>query len=275
MMALKPAYREHIDIDGIRTFFITKGSGEPLVLLHGGSPGACTTVNWAPTIDYFAESGFTVYAFDQPGFGYTENPTDYSMEHRIAHARACIDTWRLRQFHLMGNSMGAYMAARVALEEPERTRRLVIVASGGLGPAASAESEAISREHSRELRDYSPSLENMRTLTMGTIYNHALVTDELVQYRYEMSIGKNYEAQKGRAQAAPLSVVNEELRSLKAKTLIVWGANDRGATLEKALLLFKAIPGAELHVFGQCAHWPMWDQTSRFNTLVRDFLKSD
>jgi 2-hydroxy-6-oxonona-2,4-dienedioate hydrolase len=59
------------------------------------------------------------------------------------------------------------------------------------------------------------------------------------------------------------------------KTLLVWGANDRGGTLEKAVLLFQAIPGAELHVFDRCAHWPQWDHAARFNTLVRDFLTSD
>lgn len=53
------------------------------------------------------------------------------------------------------------------------------------------------------------------------------------------------------------------------------GANDRGATLEKALLLLQTIPGAELHIFDRAAHWPQWDQSARFNTVVRDFLIAD
>ena len=36
--------------------------------------------------------------------------------------------------------------------------------------------------------------------------------------------------------------------------------------------LFEAMPGAELHCFPDCGHWPMWDQTDRFNTVLRDFL---
>ena len=44
--------------------------------------------------------------------------------------------------------------------------------------------------------------------------------------------------------------------------------------LERSLLLFKAIPGAELHIFDQAAHWVQWDQAERFNTIVRDFLRS-
>lgn len=274
MTMAPPVAGEYVDVAGIRTFYIKKGIGPAFFMLHGAAPGGCTTVIWRPCIDFFAESGFTVYAFDQPGFGYTDNPTDYSMEFRIRHARAFIDQTRVSQFHLAGNSMGGYIAGRIALAERERTQRLVIVASGGLGPPASPEAEAISRAHGRELREYTPSLENMRQLTRGTIFNHDLVTEELVQHRYEMSIGKNAEAEKGRASAPPLRPVNEELRTLRVKTLLIWGANDRGSPIEKGLLLFQSIPGAELHVFDGCAHWPMWDQTARFNTLVRDFLSS-
>lgn len=265
---------EYVDVDGIRTFYIKKGGGPALFLFHGASPGACTTVNWRPTIDFFAASGFTVYGFDQPGFGYTDNPTDYSLEYRVRHARAFIDRWGLSAFHLAGNSMGGYMVGRIALEEQQRTQRLVIVASGGLGPPSSPEAEAISRAHARDLRDYTPGLEHMRELSRGTLFNQDLLTDEFVQYRYEMSIGKNYEAQERRAGAPPLRPVSDELRSLRVKTLVVWGANDRGSPIEKAVALFQTIPDAELHVFDRCAHWPMWDQEARFNTVVRDFLTS-
>lgn len=263
---------EYVEVDGLRTFFVRKGSGPALFLLHGGAPGAASLVQWRPCIDYFADSGFAVFAFDQPGYGYTDNPPDYSIEYRIGHARSFIDSWGLDQFALVGNSMGAYIAARIAVEEPERVKRLVIVASGGLGPPGSAEAQAIARAHSHELREYTPSLDNMRKLTSGTIFNPERATDELVRERYEMSAGKNFEAQQGRAEAPPLRPLNEELRGIRAKTLVVWGANDRGSTPEKALLVFQAIPGAELHVFDRCGHWPMWDHTDRFNALVRDFL---
>ncbi len=165
--------------------------------------------------------------------------------------------------------------ARLALAAPERVHRLVIVASATLAPPGGAATQARFQEHARELREYEPSLENMRQLTRGTFYNQALVTDALVRERYEMSIGKNLEAQRERAKTPPARPVYDELRSLPVKTLLVWGANDRGGTLEKALLLFRTIPGAELHVFDQCAHWPQWDHAARFTALVRDFLLAD
>jgi pimeloyl-ACP methyl ester carboxylesterase len=64
----------------------------------------------------------------------------------------------------------------------------------------------------------------------------------------------------------------DELPRLKTRTLILWGNNDQGAAVERALLLLQRIPGAELHVFDRCAHWVQWDQAARFNDLVADFL---
>jgi len=69
--------------------------------------------------------------------------------------------------------------------------------------------------------------------------------------------------------------LGDELGNLKTKTLILWGKDDHGTSLEQALLLFQKIPQAELHVFDQCAHCVQWDQAERFNNLVVEFLKAE
>jgi pimeloyl-ACP methyl ester carboxylesterase len=273
MAATAPVGGAYLEAAGLRTSYIQKGSGP--AVFHGAAPGATAWVNWGPSIDGLAAAGFTVYAFDQAGFGRTDNPTDYSLEFRVAHAQAFIDAIGVAPYSLIGNSVGGYIVARLALAAPQRVHRLVIVGSATLAPPGGAETQARFQDHSRELREFAPSLENMRKLTQGTLFNQALVSDELVRERYEMSIGKNLEAHHARAQTPPARPVHDQLGALPGKTLLVWGGNDRGGTLEKALLLFRAIPGAELHVFDQCAHWPQWDHAARFVTLVRDFLNDD
>jgi 2-hydroxy-6-oxonona-2,4-dienedioate hydrolase len=266
--------REFLEILGLRTFYIKVGEGHPLVLCHGGSPGTCSSVNWQRNIDPLAEAGFAVYAFDQPGFGLTDNPSDYSLDFRYEHARAFVDWVKLERYHVMGNSMGAYLAARLALEDP-RARKLVLVSSNTLAPGGSPESQAKARKHAEELRAYTPSYENMLKMTRGTLHHQELVTEELVRERYEMSTGKNFRAQTARANAAKSKSLGDDLENIKAKTLILWGRNDRGTSLDQALLLFQKIPGAELHIFDRCAHWVQWDHAERFNALVSDFLQAD
>jgi pimeloyl-ACP methyl ester carboxylesterase len=264
----------YVEIDGLNTFYIKTGTGTPIVVIHGGSPGACARVNWGKNLDYLASLGYTVYAFDQPGYGRTDNPEDFSLEYRVKHAQAFVEAMGLDSFILMGNSQGSYIVARIALETPEKVQKIVLVSSGTLAPRGDAASEAVSREHAERLASYAPSLENMRALTMQTLLHHENVTEELVRERYEMSIGKNREADaKRRGTPAPRPVY-EDLKKLDVPVLLLWGAQDSGVTLDRSLLLFNAIPGAELHIFDRCGHWVQWDQAERFNTIVRDFLAS-
>ncbi|MDC0033775.1 alpha/beta fold hydrolase [Alphaproteobacteria bacterium] len=267
---------EHVILDvlGIPTFVARAGEGRPVVLIHGGSPGACTSVNWKLNIVPLAEAGFEVHAYDQPGFGHSGIPDDHSMEFRVAHAAAFIQTAKLDRPHLIGNSMGAYIAARIALEKPP-VGNLVLISSTTLAPSGSSASQKTAEAHTKVLRSFEPSFENMRALTQGTLFHQDLVTDELVRERFEMSIGPRFDAMVKRQGMPRARSITDELHRITARTLVMWGANDGGATLERALLLVEALPDAELHVFKNCAHWVQWDHADRFNRLVGDFLLHD
>lgn len=263
----------YVDIDGIKTFYFKVGSGLPLLLIHGASPGACSVTSWQLNIEPLAQAGFSVYAVDQTGFGLTDNPSDHSIEFRVAHAKAFVKAMKFERFHVVGNSVGGYIAARFAIED-DRVGKFVTTTSGTLAPRGSAESQALAKIHREELRDYTPSVDNIRKLTLGTIFHKELVTEELVQTRYEMSTGKNHEAHLARKDVSPPRPIHEQLKNMKPKSLLLWGNNDTGVTVEQGLLLFDLIPGAEFHLFDQCAHWVQWDQAARFNNLITNFLKS-
>jgi pimeloyl-ACP methyl ester carboxylesterase len=268
---MKTGTGAYVDVDGVRTYYVRKGHGPALLLLHGQPPGASVHVVWEPNLDYFVEAGFTVYAFDQVGFGRTENADDFSKERRVAHTRAFIAAMGLDRYSMWGMSDGSYIACRIALEDP-RVERLVLMASGSLAPRL-PNSSAADRERAAERAGYTPSLDHARAYLLGTFANHAAITEELVQELYEMSAGKNFEAHQ-RRQALPLpEPIYDELYRLKIPVLLLWGANDGGGA-ERGVLLFQKIPGAELHVFDRCGHWVEWDQAARVNTIVRDFLRA-
>jgi pimeloyl-ACP methyl ester carboxylesterase len=262
---------KYIHADGVKTFYVQTGSGFPIVMFHGAAPGASAQINWQLNIEPLAAAGFTVYAYDQAGFGRSDNPQDLSIEYRVIHAQAFINALKLDRYHVVGNSVGGYIAARLALEDL-RVEKFVTTTSGTLAPKGSAESAALGQKHSEELREYVPSLENMRALTLGTLFRKELLTEELVRARYEMSIGKNQEAAERRRGVKPPRPLFDELQKLNKKTLLLWGAQDRGVSVERGLLLFQLIPNCEFHLFDQCAHWVQWDQADRFNRLVADFL---
>src|SRR5215475_1381302 len=141
--------QEYLQVDGLKTFLVRAGSGHPLLLIHGAAPGASSLINWKLNIEPLAAAGFAVYAYDQPGFGYTDNPSDHSIEYRVTHAKALIDALGLDQFHVVGNSVGGYIAARLALED-KRVKSFVTTNSGSLSPQGTAESQALAKKHSEE-----------------------------------------------------------------------------------------------------------------------------
>jgi pimeloyl-ACP methyl ester carboxylesterase len=260
----------YVDVGGVATYFVRKGRGPALVLLHGQAPGSCVEVTWSANIDYFAAAGFTVFAFDQVGFGRTDNPTDFSMAARVDHSRAFLTAMEVSSYVLWGASSGSDIAARIALVDPQ-VRGLVLMASGQITPPAAGESAEVHRRLGEELARYTPTRENARAYLRGTLAHPELASDELVERLLAMSGGKNFEAYVARQQAPRLAPVLDDLHQLAVPTLVLWGKSDR-VDVRRSLLLHDAIPGAELHIFDRCGHWVQLDQADRANAIVREFL---
>ena len=267
---------KYATINGLETHYITAGTGHPLLILHGGAPGGCARVIYGAAIEPLADRGLAVFAPDAPGYGLTGFPDDLSARYRVEHAKAFATAMGLDRYHVMGNSLGVLPSLRLALEDP-RVSKVVLIAGAGVDVPLSEEARAASREHGEYLNSYTPGLENMRQLTTGTLHRKELVSDDLVKLRYEMSIGPNYVARQGRTRAdapAPMPLVTpDELRSTWDKpTLLLWGKDDHGNPVERGFRIFEVMPRAELHCFDDCGHWPMWDQTERFVSVVSGFL---
>ncbi|MDJ1372260.1 alpha/beta fold hydrolase [Gulosibacter molinativorax] len=112
-----------VDVDGVATAYRRGGTGEPLVYLHGGGG----TREWAPIHQQLAEQ-FDVIAPEHPGFGDTPRPHGVdSWEDFVLHYDAFFRALGLEKFHLVGTSMGAWLAANLAITFPERYNSLTLI----------------------------------------------------------------------------------------------------------------------------------------------------
>jgi pimeloyl-ACP methyl ester carboxylesterase len=259
------------DVAGLRTLYRQQGSGYPVVLVHGqGAISSASTV-WGANIAGLAAAGLSVYAPDQPGFGETDNAPDFTIEGRIEHLKAFIDLLGLRRFALCGSSDGSYIACRLALEDP-RVERVVLIASGVLAPRGSPEQEEASRPFFQELRAYTPTSDNARAILAKMMFDTDRITDDLVDEVLTTSVGKNLVAHRARTAAPPPRPILDDLGGLRIPALILWGLQDRGVGVERGLALLRAMPTAEMHVFGGASHWLQRDRPERVNQLVADFV---
>ena len=268
--------KDFVTVAGLRTHYWHAGSGPVLLMLHGQLPGSCVAVEWGDQVQRFADAGYSVYAIDEAGFGQTDNPPDYAIETRIAHARAFVDHIAPERYHIWGCSMGTVMGCTMAMTDP-RIDKLVLMPSTLLPPPlpdAPPVTTPAPGSVGELVRRYAPSIDNARELLKRVLKNPAAWSEERVRLLYENSSGKNAEAEQGRNQGGRPTPIHAELPRVKNRCLIHWGADDPNSPLERAILMLRLLPNAEMHVLRPAGHWPQVDQPDRTFELVDAFLRS-
>jgi pimeloyl-ACP methyl ester carboxylesterase len=119
--------------DGFDLAFIDQGAGEPVLLIHGFA--SSYGVNWVTPgwVKTLTEAGYRAIAFDNRGHGASSKsyePEDYRAQKMAGDAAALLDHLGIPRAHVMGYSMGARIAAFMALDYPEKVATLIL---GGLG----------------------------------------------------------------------------------------------------------------------------------------------
>jgi pimeloyl-ACP methyl ester carboxylesterase len=148
----------------------------------------------------------------------------------------------------------------------------VITPSNVLPPPSAVPRSEAGEKIGQLIHAYTPSLEAARALLSRVLVDH-LPSETLVQLFFEMSTGKNVEAEQQRREAGRPPPIHHLLKDLSASSLVLWGQGDLSATSDRGLMLFAGMPRAELHMLHRCGHWPQHDQTERTHRLVGDFLR--
>jgi 4,5:9,10-diseco-3-hydroxy-5,9,17-trioxoandrosta-1(10),2-diene-4-oate hydrolase len=255
------------------------GGGLPLVMLHGGGPGASAWSNFGRALPGFATT-FRTLLVDQPGFGGSDKPPVVGNFYRHAadHLLALLDELGIDRVHLLGNSLGGGTAMRLALTYPDRVGRLVLIGPGGLSLNLF---HADPTEGVQRLMDFGadPSREALRAFISTMVVDQSLVTDELVEERFADATAPGaQEAMRSMGMSfwnpdtAEDGMLWREAHRLRKHTLLTWGREDRVNPLDGALVALKLIPKASLHVFPGCGHWAQIEAGEEFREVATAFL---
>ena len=259
-------------------------AGAPVVMLHGGGPGASGWSNFGRNLGVFA-GRFRTIVVDQPGFGRSEKPPvtgNYFTFAADALARL-LDEVQIDRVHLIGNSLGGGTAVRFALRYPDRAGRLVLMGPGGLSLNVFAPDPT---EGVKRLMEFSappgPSKEKLAAFLRTLVFDQRLITDELVAERFAAATDPEALAAMASLGASffdPATVEDgllwREAHRLRNRVLLIWGREDRVNPIDGALVALKMIRRAQLHVFGGCGHWAQLEKFDEFNQLAIGFLEGD
>lgn len=267
--------RKTVQVEDFTVSYHQAGSGPALICLHGGGPGASGWSNYNKNIGPLSEQ-FTVFLVDFPGFG--ESTKISLKEPRIAFyariVRGFMDAMGIEMAHFIGNSLGGATTMKLALTDPGRLSRLVL-----MGPATSAQLlSPMPSEGIKHMMGYyggdGPSLEKMSAFIRIMIADPSRVSDDLVKERYEMSVRPDILANPmgPPSPESPFEPMWPHVQDIAHETLLIWGREDRVIPMETGLFILGNMPSAHLHVFPKCGHWAQWEKADEFNALAAQFL---
>lgn len=274
---------EYLTIHGHRRAFVRTGSGPAVLLLHGLG---CDHTTWSPVIDRLARH-YTVIAPDLLGHGASDKPrADYSLGGYANGMRDLLTVLGIDKVTVIGHSFGGGVAMQFAYQFPERTERLVLVASGGLGPEVTPMIRAITTPGYHQV---------MGALTLPGVRHagraglRALAGTGWKATRDLREVADIYDTFKDpQARAAIRHVVSAVVdwrgqivtmadRAYLTETMpmaVVWGRDDMVIPVRHASNAAALAPKARVEVIPDAGHFPHKDHPERFARIVHDFIRT-
>ncbi|MEU8991421.1 alpha/beta hydrolase [Streptomyces sp. NPDC048558] len=279
-----PPMRERLlDVHGRKIFVAETGEGPPVLLLHGGGPGASGVSNYTRNIAALARE-YRVVVPDLPGYGRSTKGVDGAdpFGHLAAGIRGLLDELGLDKAHLVGNSYGGACALRLALDTPDRVDRLVLMGPGGIGTTRALPTPGLSSLLSYYAGDGPSRLKLERFIRSYLVFNAADVPDSVIDARYEASIDPEVIAAPPLRRPSGPNVLrtlwkmdftrDARLSRLPVPTLVLWGAADKVNRPSGGRMLSDRMPNCDLYEVANTGHWVQFERAELFNRICADFL---
>jgi pimeloyl-ACP methyl ester carboxylesterase len=274
------ALQRPLDVLGRRVNVLdTGGSGAPLLFLHGWSS------NWQIfllNIPAFMRSHRCI-AVDLPGFGASEMPSEpISIQGYAKTVDAVCDALGVECVSVVGNSMGGFIGAELALTFDTRVDRLVLVSAAGLSTEHLARTPAVVA--ARLVTAGLPYAQRFESAVVRRPRLRRAAMQWAVRYPEKLSVPLTEELVLGFGRPGFVPALKalleysyrERLAAIEIPVLIVWGRNDLLVPVGDAELYQRLIgDNARVVVFEDTGHAPMVERPSRFNELLRGFLAGE
>jgi pimeloyl-ACP methyl ester carboxylesterase len=276
-------WREHqrwVLVEGQAVNTIELGEGPPIVFVHGLS-GSWT--NWLEQLPVLAHE-HRVLALDLPGFGHSPMPAG---EITIsAYARLLDGLMAQREMDaaaVVGNSMGGFIGAELAIAFPQRVERLVLVSAAGLStynePRATRARPALRRTErilaatTAWMASHSDAVTRRPRLRQAALNVIAAHPKQLPgPLAAEQVRGAGKPGFMGTLGAVLEYDVRERLPEIACPTLIVWGDRDMLISVRDADVFAELIPNSRKVVYADTGHVAMLERPAAFNALLHKFL---
>jgi len=278
MMLVQTPQDRYVQVNQINTRYWTSGDkGSIVILLHGIGSSVET---WMYNISALAQQ-HCVYAVDLVGAGRSDKPpVTYSLTYLTQFVKGFMDAHSIESACLVGNSLGGAIALQFTLNFPEKVEKLVLVNSLGLGKEITLTLRLATLPFLGKL--LKPTRIGTALALKQCVDEPTLISNEWIELYYQIAtlpklwsalvalIKTNIDLFGVRPEV--YNTIVDRLATITVPTLVLWGQQDRVLPVAHAAVATKGLPSAHLHIFNQCGHWPQFEHSKEFNTLVLKFL---
>lgn len=259
-----------VQANGVSLYYEVHGQGQPLVLIMGLRRSLSWWYRQLPELS----RRFRVIAFDNRGAGRSDQPDmEYSIKLLAADTAGLMDALGVDRAHVLGVSMGGYIAQELALAHPERVMGLVLGCTGCGGRRAAPMSP---ERRDRFLANQGLTPEQILRKDMDIYFSDGFISGQpgLIEefVRASMAHYQPAFAFFRQLDACLRHDTVDRVGSIAAPTLIASGDDDPLVPLANSLVLKELMPQAELRVFPGGRHCFFMEDADRFNRLATDFL---
>ncbi len=251
----------YITVDDCRIRMRRAGTGQTILYLHGA--------NGAPVIQPFMQElaqDFNLLVPEHPGFGYSDEPPWLENIHDLAYFYLdFLKHQKLDSVHVIGSSMGGWLAMEMAVREPSRFKSLVLIDAAGV-PLPDAQPGDI----------FLWSAEQMaRNLFYDQTLADRVLANPPTSEQDKDALLKNKHTVARLAWQPRLHdpFLSKWLHRLDMPVKLAWGKDDKVMPLAFGQALKKLIPGATLDIYEACGHLPQVEHPARFCASVKSFIE--
>lgn len=268
-----------IQIKGNAIFYVVKGEGEPLLLIHGYGAGFWI---WEKQMDILSRN-YKVYALDTIGYGYSDRPRiEYTPETYIHFLRDFMDGLEIERATLIGNSMGGGIAWAMAALFPKRVEKLILIDCVPPDVLNQVRNESFRTLAVVKDIPFIPHLviasrnkHSVKRILQECLFDRTLIRPELLDRQWELNRfkGSTWALYSTLKHAKETSKMGDYLSLINHPTLLIWGERDLVFPPSVGESLQQAIKGSTLHIIKRSGHIPMWETPEEVNRVILDFLK--
>jgi len=268
----KPGIAEagSVPVGDINIAYRILGQGEPVVLIMGSGS---TMDMWDPHFLENLSSKYRVILFDNRGMGNTTAPPgNFSIAQFANDTAGLMTALGIEKAHVLGWSMGSFVASELALRHPEKVNKIILYAADCGGKEAVAPSPKVLED----LANSSGSPEERGMRLFNLLFPKDWLSRQPAFYKWfpipkETSLPENIERQTQAIAEWPGTF--DRLGSIESPALVVTGTEDVITPPENAFILAQKINGSWLVQFNGAGHGLMYQYPDRFARIVEDFIE--